>query len=533
MIDLLLFFLLMAVGYRDGGIRGFRKQIKNCALRLAGMAMRSKLLTPSSVSRALQATDRIDDLDKKTAWLLSEGASVRELACSQSVQTRDANGDYWMPLDFDPSVKVFRNRALPACEELPEAVRLSPDLCLPGYPRRHRGQKQMSTAILSHTGAGLYLQAVTYAGNAPFTEALATAAVAAAAFADLYKISRSRTIVRFDGAGGYGAAIAAVIAQGLHYLTRLRYYSVFSDPAALEVMRTGVWFDVIDSGSGQKRQAMQLGQLWMEDGKGGGFWTRLVVSRFVNSNDKKDGAGVLCEGWQYEAYAMDLPSDCFPAPDAVSLYYARCGQENLFGRGAQDVRLNELFSHDIKGQQLAQAMMMWGHNLMMSRAAEHAGELGKPPAQTPRPVAQIAVIYRPAPVMPPSDTKMTSSEPAPVDAAAEPTKIPNKSAPKRPSRSKSQYQLPEHRTPGPLRVAGPCLMVAGLLRAWHDEQARFVIDVRLNPRKKVEKISPYLAASDAERQRRRQTWTQSNGKNECRCRPKVVRSPIAQEWLAA
>ena len=94
-------------------------------------------------------------------------------------------------------------------------------------------------------------------------------------------------------------------------------------------------------------------------------------------------------------------------------------------------------------------------------------------------------------------------------------------------------QLPEHRTAGPVRVAAPCLRVAGLLRAWHDEQARFVIDVPLNPRKKVEKISPYLAVSDAERQRRRQTWTQSNGKNECRCLPKVVRSPIAQESLTA
>jgi len=688
MIDLLLFFLLMAVGYHTGGISGFRKQIKPCALRLAAMAMRAKLLTASSISRALQAAERIDDLNGKTAWLLSEGASVCELACSPLVQTRDAHGDYWTPLDFDPSVKVFRNRALPTCEELPEAVRLSADLCVPGYPGRHRGQKQMSTAILSHTGAGIFLQGVTYAGNAPFAEALATAAIAAAGFVDSCKISRSRTIIRFDGAGGFGAAIAGVGKQGLHYLTRLRHYSVFSDPLALVLMKTGVWFDVIDSGSGPKRQAMELGRWWLDDGEGGGFWARLVESRFVNSDGKKHGAGIVHEGWQYEAYATDIASDCFPAPDAVSLYYSRCGQENMFGRSVQSLRLNEMFSHDLKGQQLATAMMMWGHNLMVSRAAADAGDLGTPPAQTPRPTEQIALtaaavaaqaeaqeepeaeptaqiidmqaevaeepevpevtdqelvaeptdagadfaeeilesvaaVSTEVPVIPKGTapthyvcpqgfavrlhnvrqlgkTKMygvyrapgsacgncpkrtlcsTSTKPVfrkefmvhidglsiadwnaaralaqtcgadhadavvfrPGPAAAKeqkkPAKMPREPSPAAPKQARpviaqSRYRTPLRKTAGPMLVAGPCLMLAVLLRAWAEEQARFVIEVKLKPTKMVKKNQPWIAASDAERQRRRQTWAQRSGKNHYPGLVEVKRSPVRAERVA-
>ncbi len=89
-------------------------------------------------------------------------------------------------------------------------------MCAPGYPGRPRGETQVSIAILSLTVAGLFVQATTHAGNTPSADALGIAAQAAVGLVNECGPDRDRTSLRFDGAGGYAAAIAQTIRQNLH-----------------------------------------------------------------------------------------------------------------------------------------------------------------------------------------------------------------------------------------------------------------------------------------------------------------------------
>ncbi len=424
-LDLVVFFLTLACGYSNGGIRGFRTKIKGCAVRLAAIAGRASLPTSASVSRALHAADRIADLDSQIAWLLSAGAEVQTLVRSALVQTRDAFGSAWTVLDFDPSVIALRQRALPEGEDVPEPQRRAAPMCAPGYSGRHRGETQVSTAILSHTGAGLFVQATTHPGNTPFAQALGIAAKAAASLVDLCQIARSQTLIRFDGAGGYAAAIAEVTAQNLHYLTRLRNHAVFSETGVAEHLSRATWHDVIDSCSGPRRQATELGQyiLSHDDDGPATLQTRVVVSRFACPDGVKHGAGMVKDGFHYEAFVTSLPPAAFPSADAVTLYYGRAGQENQFGRAVRQIRLGEIFCFDLCGQRLATALMMWASNLRMTRAAAFVGELGAPPAQMPRPES-AAESAKPTAEAPPPAAESVAAEPAPAAELTEPADVP-------------------------------------------------------------------------------------------------------------
>ena len=418
-LDLVVFFLTLACGSSTGGIRGFRTKINACAVRLAAIAGRARLPTSASVSRALHAADRIADLDQQIAWLLSTGAQVQMLVRSALVQTRDAFGAAWTVLDFDPSVIALRQRALPEGEDLPEPQRRAAPMCAPGYSGRHRGETQVSTAILSHTGAGLFVQATTHPGNTPFAQALGIAAKAAASLVDSCQIARGQTLIRFDGAGGYAAAIAEVLAQKLHYLTRLRNHAVFSEPGVAEHLASATWCDVIDSGSGPRRQATELGQyvLSHDDDGPATLQTRVVVSRFACPDGVKHGAGMVKDGFHYEAFVTSLPPSAFPSADTVTLYYGRAGQENQFGRAVRQIRLGEIFCFDLCGQRLATALMMWASNLRMTRAVSLVGELGAAPAQTPRPEAP-ELASPPALAPPPPAAQTLDVEPAVAVAKA-------------------------------------------------------------------------------------------------------------------
>ncbi len=420
-LDLVVFFLTLACGSSTGGIRGFRTKINACAVRLAAIAGRARLPTSASVSRALHAADRIADLDQQIAWLLSTGAQVQMLVRSALVQTRDAFGAAWTVLDFDPSVIALRQRALPEGEDLPEPQRRAAPMCAPGYSGRHRGETQVSTAILSHTGAGLFVQATTHPGNTPFAQALGIAAKAAASLVDSCQIARGQTLIRFDGAGGYAAAIAEVLAQKLHYLTRLKNHAVFSETGVAEHLASAAWLDVIDSGSGPRRQATELGQyiLSHDDDGPATLQTRVVVSRFACPDGVKHGAGMVKDGFHYEAFVTSLPPSAFPAADAVTLYYGRAGQENQFGRAVRQIRLGEIFCFDLCGQRLATALMMWASNLRMTRAAAFVGELGAPPAQTARPES-AAESAKPTAEVPTPAAESIEAEPAPSAELAEP-----------------------------------------------------------------------------------------------------------------
>ncbi len=95
MLDLAVFFAALACGNSKGGIRGFRTSIRAFAMRLVAIAGRHCVATSASVSPALDASDRIADLDNQVARLLGADAQVQELCRSPLVQARDAHGQAW------------------------------------------------------------------------------------------------------------------------------------------------------------------------------------------------------------------------------------------------------------------------------------------------------------------------------------------------------------------------------------------------------------------------------------------------------
>ena len=120
-------------------------------------------------------------------------------------------------------------------------------------------------------------------------------------------IAPQRSLMRIDGAGSSAVALDPIAKRGIQHLVRLKSYGVFRLRAVQQLLAAGTWQWVTDSGSGPRRQALDIGS-WQLGADA--FQTatdapvvptRLVVSRYAT--DHKHGAGVLIEGWLYELLA--------------------------------------------------------------------------------------------------------------------------------------------------------------------------------------------------------------------------------------
>jgi len=397
--DLAMTGLLYNCSPKDRGIKGFCKEVRPYSVRLAALFGRKRVPGSASVSRVLAASDRLQDPDDVATWLLSEGSCCRDLLTHPLTQSRDSNGCSWAVFDFDPSVDALRQRALPEGDDLPPPRRRARKLCAPGYSGRHRGEVQYSTAFLSHAGSSLWLQATVSAGNTHFAEAVGVAAKTVAKVTDWAGLDRQFSVMRFDGAGGHSPAIVAVTGQGVHFLARLASCLVLEDPQVQALLATATWRDVTDSGSGPRRQAIELGtwvvsaeQYALSTPEQPGPRVRLVASRFVCADGKKHGAGKVMDGFQYEVFATDIDAAAWPAADTVTLYYGRCGQENLFGRASKDLSLGQVSSFEPAGQRLMTVLAMWTSNLRSVLAAASVGKLGARPSSTTRPPEPTGVL---------------------------------------------------------------------------------------------------------------------------------------------
>lgn len=392
-LDLLVAGLAFFLAQESKGIKGFSALMKGFGKRVAACAGLVRLPTAASISRVLSAADRLENPEEFVSWLLAQGSACRDLLRNPLVHARDALGIAWSIYDFDPSVVALRLRALIEGADLPKAVRRSKRMCAPGYTGRKRGETQYSLAFLSHSGAGLWMHVSAWPGNTPFAEAIGMAAKAVARAVVWASLSLDTTLLRFDGAGGNFPAIAAVVAHGIHYLTRLGSCSVLEQAGVMEFLATADWRPVRDSGSGPQRHATELGswalsndQFLKETEDDRALRSRLVVSRFPAAKDgKRHGSGVEIGDWHYEVFAMNLLATAWPAPDAVTLYYGRCGQENSFAQSATEFQLGKSHSKTLAGQRLMTAIGMWVANLRRVLAVQHQGDLGPAPDQQPRP----------------------------------------------------------------------------------------------------------------------------------------------------
>ena len=289
-----MFLLLLFAARERLSIKEFGELTRPHRRQLGALASRKMLPSPPSVSRFLAAVDD-ESLREFTPWLLLEGADALDCLRHPSVTTRDCRGHSWHVFDFDPTVTVLRQRALPEGDDLPVARRRSNEATA-GYPGRKRGDVQMSRATLQHAGSGLWLGIWTQPGNGSWRLASAAAIETVARTSRVLGHDTQRALIRVDGAAGNTPFIAACREAKVSYLTRSAHYTLLQDPAIAAYLDAADWFAVEDSRSGPTRHTVDLGWHVLPskslDENSEPFEpvkSRIVVSRFPSKGARGSG----------------------------------------------------------------------------------------------------------------------------------------------------------------------------------------------------------------------------------------------------
>jgi hypothetical protein len=396
-LDIFLFLLAYHTSSLRCGLREFYRRCKPYRQQLAAVAGRSEWPSSASISRFL-ANDGGEPYNDFSDWLLGECVDASNLEHHWSVTVRDTHGETWFFFDWDPTVTTLRHRALPAGPDLPEPRRRSESIGAPGYSGRKRGDVQFSRAMLQHAGTGLWQGMWLGPGNGNQRADLYNGVACVRNWCERTRARPRRTVVRSDGgAGGNVPAISLMLQAGIRYLTRIARYEILDWPEIKSQLACGSWLSVEDSGSGPRRQALELGTIRLaadrktRDADGNHYdavETRVVVSRF-RCDGKKRGAGVVIDGWHYELYATNLPVSHWPAPETVTAYYGRTGQENRFHQEDCELGLDRIFSYNPWGQQLAMLVGLFVWNWRICRGSELAPMPARAVQQAPRRVEEI------------------------------------------------------------------------------------------------------------------------------------------------
>jgi len=400
-IDGFLFLLLYFGSHSNTGLKRFSERASLHGEKLAALGGRDRLPQQSSMSRILSAVE-LDVVRPLGPWLLRHASGAADILGHPAMQTRDANGKFWLPLDYDPTKTAVRQRGLPEGEDLPPPRRRAEGFAAPGYAGHKRGEVQVSRATLQHAGSGLWLDARLSPGNGDGCASLASAiAVATEVCAELGH-PLHRALLRMDGEFGHVPYLSMCLEAGLPALSRLNRPKLLDQPDVRRRMASGPWYRVPDSRSGPTRSAMDLGMVTVPPGRdtlrddGTSYEpieVRVVVSRYERTGEAEHGR--VIDGWQYELFAaVLLPADAWPAPDVVAAYFGRGGQENRFAQEDRELELDRVFSYNLAGQELAclVGLMVWNMEVV------HGFHLNRPPVeQAPAQARQQVVDERPVP----------------------------------------------------------------------------------------------------------------------------------------
>ncbi len=141
--------------------------------------------------------------------LLTADPQTCAVLASPHVRHRDANGQGWHVLDFDPTIEAFCPRGLPDDASLPVAERRAQGT--PGYTGHKRGDLRVRHLPLQHAGAAVWLA------------------------------------YRYDATGTR------------HVLPRVCRYTLFDRAEVQAAMKTASWRRVASAGGGPVREAADLG----------------------------------------------------------------------------------------------------------------------------------------------------------------------------------------------------------------------------------------------------------------------------------
>lgn len=386
-LDVWLFLLVLFTTGAQRGIRPlWEKELRPHARQLAALGGRRKLISPASLSRALDSVEP-ELLRQASPWMLLDMPDVDDLLRHPAVMSYDAHGCGWHVFDVDPTVETLRHRALPLDDELPEPRRRSENTAAPGYSGRKRGDVQFRRTAVEHSGSSLWLHGHLSAGNGHSVVDLELGLDAVTRMCERIGHPRSAALVRMDGEFGGVPAFVACRERALPFITRLNRPKLYEDPEVLRRLRSAVWYRVPDSLSGPRRAATDLGILRIAPGTqtrrpDGTRYDPVeirVVASILQPTGGKAKSGRLLDGWQVELFAVDVSADAWPAPDAIAMYFGRTAQENRFAQEDRETGLGRIISYHLPGQELATVvgMSLWNYRVVRGFRQE------SPPAAAP------------------------------------------------------------------------------------------------------------------------------------------------------
>ena len=386
-LDVWLALLLFLSTGPGQGIRGFWDVIRPHVVQLASLAGRRRLPSPASLSRALDSVEP-DLLREASGWLLTGVAEVDDLLRHPAMQTYDAQAQGWHVFDLDPTVTTLRHRALPVDDDLPEPRRRSDDTGAPGHAGRKRGDIQFRRITVQHAGSGVWVHGHLSPGNGEGVSDLERALDTVVLTCERLGHPCSGAMVRMDGEYGNVPWFTACRERGLPFITRLNRPKLYEDVEILDRLRSATWYRVPDSLAGPRRAAADLGFLTVYAGQqtrrpDGGRYEPIRIRVVASVFDKRGKAkrGRTLDGRQVELFAVDLPADAWPAPDALAAYFGRNAEENRFAQEDRELGLDRIISYHLPGQELATLVGLSLWNLRLVRGFE----MDTPPHERPVP----------------------------------------------------------------------------------------------------------------------------------------------------
>lgn len=400
-LDVFLFLLIFFTADIKGGIQNTWKHIRPVAKAIAALAGRKNLPSPSSLSRALRNADT-DLFREHTGWILRDLTQTHPLLKHPQLKDYDAHEKPWQTFDLDPSSTVFYHRPLPQDDDLPQPERLAHRIATPGHTGRKRGTLLFRKNLVQHAPSGIFTHAHLSAGKGQrfidFTRCLDSIVETCSDIGHPIQ----QAIARMDGEYGHVPYFTACRDRNLPFITRLNRRKLAQSTTVLRKLRKAQWSEVPDSLAGPRRFACELGVLTIHPGKqtrkpDGTRYDpiniRVVATRFKKTRAAK--RGFKLESWQVELFAVDLPGSAWPAAEAITSYFARCGQENRFAQEDREIGLDRISSYHPAGQELAVLAGLCVWNLRIVRGFE----AHPPPAQAP-----VQRLRTPSPARPsPSD----------------------------------------------------------------------------------------------------------------------------------
>ena len=250
--------LFLAVMSHLVGQRALQRAAAHCRQELAKILGARNFRGQSSMSRALKSVTG-EQSRVFSDWLLGDALEVAEFERDRSTFHLDTLGEPWRMVDFDGRVHALRHRALARDDDSPEPVRRSSDLARPGYAGRKRGEVQYHRMVVQDAGTSRYLGVRLGPGNGDHCADVKWAIERIAQWADWLNVARKRVCARFDGKSVGASTLIECARVGISFLTRWSEYSLLERPEVQAHLQTGMWQPVADSGSGPRREALELG----------------------------------------------------------------------------------------------------------------------------------------------------------------------------------------------------------------------------------------------------------------------------------